>query len=86
MPTYEIFADDVSVWASSRFPTADQIDRTAIYATSLGWNGTTLDLHCDGQWRKRLHPSGAALDAKTDAEYYEILDADNACPGGARAE
>jgi hypothetical protein len=83
---YEIRADDVSVWSAQPRPTRDEIDRTAIYASGKGWNGTTLDLYCDGAWREELRPDPAALDAATIEEYYDILDADNACPSGARAE
>jgi len=73
-PTYEIVADDVSVWSASHRPTQDEIDRTAIYAGGRGWNGTTLDLHCDGFFREWLYPSEAALSAATVEEYYETLD------------
>ena len=86
MPRYQMLADDVIVWQSNHRPTGDQVDRTAIYATGQGWNGTTLDLLCDGIWRERLSPSGAALEATTVEEYYDIMDLDNACPSGARAE
>ena len=62
MPTYEIFADDVSVWSASRPPTQDQIDRTAVYANERGWNGTVLELKCDGVWRKSLEVSPAVME------------------------
>jgi hypothetical protein len=62
MPSYEIMADDVSVWKASKPPTQEQIDATAIYATKRGWNGTVLELHCDGSFQRDLHPSESALD------------------------
>lgn len=60
-PRYELWADDVCVWSASRRPTQDQIDRTAIYATERGWNGTTLELRCDGVSRGDVYPSDEAL-------------------------
>lgn len=60
-PRYELFADDVSVWISSRLPTQDYIDRAAIAATKRGWNGTVLELYCDAQFRKEVYPSHEAL-------------------------
>lgn len=86
MPDYEILADDVSVWKADHRPTKDEIDRTAIYAGQRGWNGTELGLLCDGFFREWLYPSEAAMQANTVEEYYDILESDNACPSGARAE
>ena len=73
-PRYEIMADDVSVWESSYRPTKDEIDRTAIYATGRGWNGTELELHCDGLFREWLYPREEALSAETVEDYHKMLD------------
>ena len=60
MPRYEIFADDVSVWMAHKPPTQAIVDECAIHATKKGWNGTVLELRCDGQFRKDLDPSPEA--------------------------
>lgn len=61
MAKYELFADEESVWMAHRPPTQDQINRTAIHATSEGWNGTSLELRRDGQWVRDVEPSERAL-------------------------
>lgn len=62
-PAYELFADDISVWKNSRPPVQLDIDRAAIYATRRGWNGTQLELRCDGSFRGLRTPSAEALES-----------------------
>lgn len=60
-PQYELFADDESVWCATRRPTQTDVDRAAAGANARGWNGTSLELYCDGVWRQLMQPSEDVL-------------------------
>lgn len=75
MPRYTLEADEQIVWENSRYPTQAEIDATAVYATEQGWNGTVLDVRCDGAFRKRVVPSEEALSGALTVR--DIWEADN---------
>lgn len=55
---YVLLADDVEMQTFDRWPNQYQIDRVAALADARGWNGTTLDLHKNGEWIAVVSPSG----------------------------
>lgn len=72
-PTYEIKADDVTMWKSDRHPTQDAIDLVAIKANERGWNGVSLDLFRNGAWKQSLTVTPEVMEAIDDQAHAEEI-------------